>query len=139
MNTAELPPWNESLCLMHGRACATNTDNAAAQADHAASTWQATGPAPSDSALESLNHVQVVPEPVDKWQDVGNGHHNVLDAFYKSPERFAYTFQNYVFVTRMMQVASSASPVWHLCQRSVSQSQLVCTRQSAQPAVHLRL
>lgn len=50
--------------------------------------------------------VQVVPEPVDKWQDVGNGHHNVLEAFYNSPERFAYTFQNYVFVTRMMQVTS---------------------------------
>ena len=45
-----------------------------------------------------------MPEPVDKWQDVGNGHHNVLEAFYNSPERFAYTFQNYVFVTRMMQV-----------------------------------
>ena len=51
--------------------------------------------------------LQVVPEPVDKWQDVGSGHHNVLDAFYKSPQRFAYTFQNYVFVTRMMQASSS--------------------------------
>lgn len=48
--------------------------------------------------------VQVVPEPVDKWQDIGDGHHNVLKAFYETPERFAYTFQNYVFVTRMMQV-----------------------------------
>ena len=48
--------------------------------------------------------VQVVPEPVDKWQDVGDGHHNVLQAFYDNQERFAYTFQNYVFVTRMMQV-----------------------------------
>ena len=52
---------------------------------------------------------QVVPEPVDKWQDVGSGHHNVLDAFYKEPERFAYTFQNYVFVTRMMQASSSCA------------------------------
>jgi hypothetical protein len=24
--------------------------------------------------------------------------------FYRSPERFAYTFQNYVFLTRVMQV-----------------------------------
>lgn len=48
--------------------------------------------------------VQVVPEPVDKWQDIGDGHHNVLKAFYDNQERFAYTFQNYVFVTRMMQV-----------------------------------
>lgn len=50
--------------------------------------------------------VQVVPEPVDKWQDIGNGHHNVLQAFYDTPDRYAYTFQNYVFVTRMMQVCS---------------------------------
>ena len=49
-------------------------------------------------------HVQVVPEPVDKWQNIGMGSHNILDAFYKEPERYAYTFQNYVFVTRMLQV-----------------------------------
>ena len=50
-------------------------------------------------------HLQVVPEPVDRWQSVGVGSHNILDAFYEQPERYAYTFQNYVFVTRMMQVA----------------------------------
>ena len=48
--------------------------------------------------------MQVVPEPVDKWQNIGDGHHNVLQAFYDTPDRYAYTFQNYVFVTRMMQV-----------------------------------
>ncbi len=47
---------------------------------------------------------QVVPEPVDQWQSVGENGDNVLDAFYKEPQRYAYTFQNYVFVTRMMQV-----------------------------------
>ena len=55
--------------------------------------------------------VQVVPEPVDKWQDIGNGHHNVLQAFYDTPDRYAYTFQNYVFVTRMMQVCSAAAGI----------------------------
>ncbi len=51
--------------------------------------------------------MQVVPEPVDKWQDTdgtGQGNSNILEAFYKNPERYAYTFQNYVFLTRMMQV-----------------------------------
>ena len=62
-------------------------------------------PVSSSKLSNQWSHVQVVPEPVDKWQDVGNGHHNVLEAFYNSPERFAYTFQNYVFVTRMMQVS----------------------------------
>lgn len=52
-----------------------------------------------------------MPEPVDKWQNVGKEHHNVLQAFYDSPDRYAYTFQNYVFVTRMMQVCCSFA-VW---------------------------
>lgn len=56
--------------------------------------------------------MQVVPEPVDKWQDIGNGHHNVLQAFYDTPDRYAYTFQNYVFVTRMMQVCFLCC-CWH--------------------------
>ena len=52
---------------------------------------------------------QVVPEPVEKWQavrgapDAPGPAHNMLDAFYKEPQRYAYTFQNYVFLTRVMQ------------------------------------
>jgi hypothetical protein len=51
----------------------------------------------------------VVPEPVEKWQAVRGAPgapgpaHNMLDAFYKEPQRYAYTFQNYVFLTRVMQ------------------------------------
>ena len=53
------------------------------------------------------SYPQVVPEPVTKWQNVdGAGKFNMLDAFYKDPQRYAYTFQNYVFLTRMMQVGS---------------------------------
>jgi len=49
-------------------------------------------------------YTQVVPEPVAKWQSVGEGQVNLLMEFYKAPERFAYTFQNYVFLTRVVQV-----------------------------------
>jgi len=49
----------------------------------------------------------VAPEPVWRWQNVGGttGHngHNLLDKFYNDKERYAYTFQNYIFFTRMMQ------------------------------------
>ena len=41
---------------------------------------------------------------MDKWQNVGEGKVNLLMEFYQNPQRFAYTFQNYVFLTRMMQV-----------------------------------
>ena len=59
--------------------------------------------------------LQVVPEPVDKWQSVGQSQHNVLNEFYKHPERFAYTFQNYVFVTRMLQVGGTSAPADRRC------------------------
>jgi hypothetical protein len=46
--------------------------------------------------IELRDLVEVVPEPIDKWQDVGPDHFNILDAFYADPSRYAYTFQNYV-------------------------------------------
>ena len=59
----------------------------------------------------------VVPEPVESWQKIPGttdeedgkegGGYNVLDAFYKDPERYAYTFQNYVFITRCLQYNAS--------------------------------
>ena len=53
----------------------------------------------------------VVPEPVESWQKIPgasiDGENNVLEAFYKEPERYAYTFQNYVFITRCLQYNAS--------------------------------
>ncbi|KAJ7982755.1 Deoxycytidine kinase [Quillaja saponaria] len=53
--------------------------------------------------IELCDLVEVAPEPINKWQDVGPDHFNILDAFYAEPQRYAYTFQNYVFVSRVMQ------------------------------------
>lgn len=36
------------------------------------------------------------------------GNHNLLDKFYHDKERYAYTFQNYIFFTRMMQASPAA-------------------------------
>jgi deoxyadenosine/deoxycytidine kinase len=52
---------------------------------------------------------QVVHEPVDQWQSVPTvegGTLNLLDRFYSDPERYAYTFQNYVFMSRVLQVGA---------------------------------
>jgi deoxyadenosine/deoxycytidine kinase len=49
---------------------------------------------------EYLN-LQVVLEPHEQWQKVGD-EHNLLDLFYKDPKRWAYTFQSYAFVSRIM-------------------------------------
>jgi deoxyadenosine/deoxycytidine kinase len=53
--------------------------------------------------------VQVVHEPVEEWQKVPSGPNgkqtlNLLDKFYQDPQKYAYTFQNYVFMSRVMQV-----------------------------------
>ena len=57
--------------------------------------------------LKQYLNVQTVPEPHEKWQHVGDGH-NLLDFFYKDPKRWAYTFQSYAFVSRVMKQKSYA-------------------------------
>lgn len=47
-------------------------------------------------------NVQVVPEPCAQWQNVGQGAENLLEKFYADAPRWAYSFQNYAFVTRIM-------------------------------------
>ncbi|CAN1293766.1 Deoxycytidine kinase [Linum perenne] len=80
--------------------------------------------------IELRDLVEVVPEPIDKWQDIGPDHFNILDAFYAQPDRYAYTFQNYVFVTRVMQERESSiglKPL-RLMERSVFSDRMVFVR-----------
>lgn len=51
-------------------------------------------------AQRHLN-VGVVLEPHEKWQQVG-ATGNLLDNFYLDPKRWAYTFQSYAFITRLI-------------------------------------
>lgn len=81
----------------------------------------------ANETLELRDLVEIVPEPVDKWQNVGPDHFNILDAFYAEPERYAYTFQNYVFVTRVMQERESCGGMkpLRLMERSVFSDRMV--------------
>ena len=62
-------------------------------------------------AADMLFLPQVVPEPVAKWQDVkvrnaaGESKMDLLETFYREPQRYAFPFQNYVFMTRFQQVS----------------------------------
>ena len=100
-----------------------------------------------DRACVTLTElVDIVPEPVGEWSAVQGVEFdpenmaltrpkaetfNLLDAFYAQPERFAYTFQNYVFVTRMLQNQRSAenwqNPI-RLLERSVFSDRMVFVR-----------
>lgn len=82
-----------------------------------------------NETIELRDLVEIVPEPIDKWQDIGPDHFNILDAFYADPQRYAYTFQNYVFVTRVMQERDSSAGIQplRLMERSVFSDRMVRT------------
>ncbi|HJM68606.1 MAG TPA: deoxynucleoside kinase [Candidatus Babeliales bacterium] len=71
--------------------------------------------------LEQHLAIEGVLEPHAKWQDVGDGE-NLLDLFYKDTPRWAYTFQTYAFVTRVLEQEQRAlkatSPI-QVLERSV--------------------
>ena len=57
--------------------------------------------------VEKYLNLQIVYEPLDKWQNV-NGTENLLAQFYQDTSRWAYTFQTYAFVTRVLAQEESA-------------------------------
>lgn len=59
------------------------------------------------SLIEQELPVQIVYEPHEKWQNVGLGE-NLLDRFYKDTKRWAYTFQSYAFITRVIEQQEKA-------------------------------
>ncbi|CAL5089680.1 unnamed protein product [Urochloa decumbens] len=84
----------------------------------------------ANETVELRDLVEIVPEPVSKWQDVGPYHFNILGAFYAEPQRYAYTFQNYVFVTRLMQEKESRGGIkpLRLVERSIFSDRMVFVR-----------
>lgn len=52
--------------------------------------------------------VQVVYEPTDRWQRVGHTGENILEKFYQDTPRWAYTFQTYAFITRILEQEKQA-------------------------------
>jgi len=71
--------------------------------------------------LSSFPEFAIIPEPHEEWQDVGG--HNLLDAFYKDTPRWAYSFQQYAFLSRIKKlhktIASSPTKKNFIAERSV--------------------
>ena len=51
------------------------------------------------SQFENERNIQVLPEPVEKWQNLSGC--NLLQRLYENPKRWAFQFQNYVQLTRL--------------------------------------
>lgn len=53
----------------------------------------------------NFNNSMIVSEPVDIWMNIKNNvGDNILGLFYKDINRWAYSFQNLAYVTRMMKI-----------------------------------
>jgi len=61
--------------------------------------------------------IDPVCEPLERWQNVGNGD-NLLDRFYKDINRWAYTFQTYAFVTRVLEQENNSNKQRQMCKFS---------------------
>lgn len=71
--------------------------------------------------IEEHLPVQIVYEPVHQWQQIAAGD-NLLDRFYQDTKRWAYTFQSYAFITRVMEQQKKAAEATHglqIIERSV--------------------
>jgi len=54
---------------------------------------------------ETFENSTIVSEPVDIWLNIKNKEgENILGLFYKDINRWAYTFQNLAYITRMMKI-----------------------------------
>lgn len=54
-------------------------------------------------------NIQVVLEPHEQWQNIGEKGDNLLDLFYRDPKRWAYSFQTYAFGSRIMAYHANTS------------------------------
>lgn len=59
---------------------------------------------------QHLDHsmVEFAPEPVDVWTSiVDDKNKNLLQNFYEDKERWSYTFQNFAYITRLIELAKA--------------------------------
>lgn len=82
--------------------------------------------------IKKYLNLEIVFEPHQRWQSVGGGQ-NLLELFYNDTQRWAYTFQSYAFITRIMEQEAhmiSNPQAFYLSERSVF-SDYYCFAKSA--------
>lgn len=68
--------------------------------------------------IKQYLNVNIIYEPHNRWQNVDG--ENILDYFYKAPQRWAYTFQTYAFVTRLQELKSKLNnSTYSIMERSI--------------------
>jgi deoxyadenosine/deoxycytidine kinase len=49
--------------------------------------------------ISRIPNVTIIQEPVDKWASINDGNHNILEAFYNNPTKYAHLFQTVIIPT----------------------------------------
>ena len=83
----------------------------------------------NENGTTFLDEVDVISEPVSKWQNVHGT--NLLQLMYEDPKRWSFMFQSYVYLTRAQQHAniSSTKPI-SIMERSLFSSRYCFTENS---------
>ena len=60
-----------------------------------------------------------IKEPLDEWLNLTDGNENILDKFYKDPNRWAYTFQMETFMSRIESIKNNEIEGINIIERSI--------------------
>ena len=69
--------------------------------------------------FEKFQDVELVPEPVAEWCNVGPGGHNLLGKLYEDPKRWSFQFQSYVQLTRLQLLKKQTDCSVKIIERSI--------------------
>ena len=67
--------------------------------------------------FEKFQDVELVPEPVAEWCNVGG--HNLLGKLYEDPKRWSFQFQSYVQLTRLQLLKKQTDCSVKIIERSI--------------------
>lgn len=59
--------------------------------------------------MDQFPNIRFIQEPVSEWQNVGGKSLNLLDKYYKEPNRWGFTFQIYAIFTRVKNFMEACS------------------------------
>ena len=65
------------------------------------------------------DNYNTIKEPLDEWLKLTDGKENILDKFYKDPDRWAYTFQMETFMSRIQSIKENEIKDINIIERSI--------------------
>lgn len=87
--------------------------------------------------FKGSNDIEVVPEPVEKWCNIGGT--NLLDLMYRDPEKWMFSFQSYAMLTFLQSECDVSEKMIRMSERSVHSAKHVFMEAAKMDLVHKRI